>query len=74
MTEAEAIELARAAATRTADWPYHEYQPTPEQARDWMPHDWVVRAIMAASVPAFPSGGPGGGGLTQCDMHDDESV
>ena len=52
MTEDQAIELARAAATRTADWPYHEYQPTPEKARDWMPHEWVVRAIMAATVPS----------------------
>jgi hypothetical protein len=34
MTEDQAIELARAAATRTADWPYHEYQPTPEKARE----------------------------------------
>jgi hypothetical protein len=24
-------------------------------------------------VPDFPSGGGAGGGLTQCDMHDDES-
>jgi hypothetical protein len=43
MTEDQAIELARAAATRTADWPYHEYQPTPEKARDWMPHEWLVK-------------------------------
>lgn len=29
--------------------------------------------VQAVGSPDFPSGGPGGGGLTQCDMHDDES-
>ncbi len=27
----------------------------------------------SAGQPAFPTGGKGGGGLTQCDMHEDES-
>ena len=30
-------------------------------------------SVQAISWPDFPSGGGHGGGLTQCDMHDDES-
>lgn len=48
MTREEAIELARQHAKRTDTEPYHEYQPTPETVRDWMPHEWVLTAILAA--------------------------
>lgn len=41
-------EIARGAATRTDTAPYEEYQPTPEKARDWEPHAWVVTALVAA--------------------------
>lgn len=49
MTRDEAIEIARSAATRSDEEPYHEYQPTPEKARDWMPHEWVIDAILYAA-------------------------
>lgn len=48
MTRDQAVELARQRATRTIDKPYHEYQPTPEKARNWQPHEWVIDAILAA--------------------------
>jgi hypothetical protein len=52
MNHDQAIEIARSHAARTADNPYHEYQPTLESARDWMPHEWVIDAILAASEAA----------------------
>lgn len=41
-------EIARQAATRRPDAPFEDYQPTPEQARDWKPHEWVIDALLAA--------------------------
>ena len=51
------------------------------------PGDWIITGVAGErypckpaifeatyeAVPDFPSGGPGGAGLTQCDMFDDES-
>lgn len=33
-----------------------------------------VKRLRASLRPDFPSGGTGSGGLTQCDMHEDEST
>lgn len=55
ITREEAAEFARVFATRRDDVPFHEYQPTPEQARNWEPHEWVVDLLMAAVNEGLPA-------------------
>lgn len=55
MTRDEAIEIARQRAFAAGERGDHEYLPrTAEQTKTWMPHEWVVEAIMDAGAnPGF---------------------
>lgn len=55
MERDEAVEIARQRALASGERGDHEYLPrTPEQAKTWMPHEWVIEAIMdAARNPGF---------------------
>lgn len=48
MTRDEAISLARTVAYLYRD--SHDYLPaTMEDSKNWMPHEWVITAIIAAA-------------------------
>lgn len=50
MTRDQAIDIARRRALNSKDT--HAYLPvTDDDAKAWMPHEWVIDAIQAASVP-----------------------
>ena len=54
MTREQAIQIARRAAfqaTHLKAEGRHDYLPTTqEKAETWQPHEWVVQAILSASV------------------------
>jgi len=62
MNESQAIELARQHALRYGQRGSHPYLPkTKEDACDWLPHEWVIGAIVAAAELAVvheAAGGP----------------
>lgn len=56
MLRLAAIDLARDAALDAGKLGDHHYLPTTEQeAANWLPHSWVIDAIVAGSVQLAPA-------------------
>ena len=72
MTREQAIDLARRRALNSKDG--HGYLPvTDADAAAWMPHEWVIDAIVAASQPPREPVQPLSDTVSVCIESDDDS-